>query len=248
MVYDPDFRKLRVEGRWEIPRGDFTFDTAVKKIIELDEIHDYDQIMLDAGSGEMQIETLKLYGKQNPHTRLHKKVRRVQFSMNVEVPDPITGEIDKKKAKHFMVNQTSMLLERDRIMLSAFDNMIWQQFMDYRVVKITQAGDPVYTSENEHALDALMLCVLGFAIHHPNITKTMIEFKPATHVGTIQHHEGNMERMISGEGDVLAPERRPYRQVDRQVSNLVATTGRRSSSKFGIGRRGGQGSYKRTMF
>lgn len=248
LVYDTDYQKLRVEGRWEIPRGDFTFDTAVKKIIELDEIHNYNAIMLDAGSGEMQIETLKLHGKENPHTNLHKKVHRVQFSMNVEVPDPITGEIDKKKAKHFMVNQTAMLLERDRILVSPFDNMIWQQFMDYRVVKITQSGDPVYTSENEHALDALMLGVLGFAIHYPQITKTMIEFKPATHVGTIQHQEGGMERLMTGTDDPLTPMKSSARRVDPAVSTMVASSGKRSSKGFGIGARGGKGTYKRSMF
>lgn len=249
VVYDASANKLRVEGRWEIPRGDFTFDNAVKKIIELNEIYDFNEIFLDAGSGEMQIETLRLYGKDNPHTGLHKKVNRVQFSMNVEVPDPVTGIVDKKKAKHFMVNQTAMLLERDRILMSPFDDMIWRQFMDYRVVKITQAGDPVYTSENEHALDAFMLGVLGFSMKYPEITKTMIRFKPATRVATIQHEEGGFEQLLSGVGDVLTPAVKTRRQVDPSVSSMVASTrGSRKRNEFGIGRRGGKGEYKRSMF
>ena len=38
-------------NRVEIPRHQFTFDEAVKKIIELNNLFDYDYIYLDAGAG-----------------------------------------------------------------------------------------------------------------------------------------------------------------------------------------------------
>lgn len=87
--------------------------------------------------------------------------------------DPATKEIDKKDAKNFMVNQTSIALERDQIVLSPFDEMIWKQMMDYQVVRITQSGRPQYTSENEHALDCLMLSILGFSLEYPELMKIL---------------------------------------------------------------------------
>ena len=39
--------------RTEIPRTQFTYDNAVKKIIELNAQHDYDYIYVDAGHGRL---------------------------------------------------------------------------------------------------------------------------------------------------------------------------------------------------
>lgn len=90
-----------------------------------------------------------------------------------EIVDPATKEIDKKDAKNFMVNQTSILLERDQIVLSPFDDMVWKQMMDYQVIRITQSGRPQYTSENEHALDCLMLTMLGFTLEFPELVQIL---------------------------------------------------------------------------
>lgn len=93
--------------------------------------------------------------------------------------DPTTREIDKKDAKQFMVNQTAIVLERDQILLSPFDDMVWKQMMDYQVIRISQNGKPIYTSENEHALDAFMLTILGFTLEFPDITKILEEIRIA---------------------------------------------------------------------
>ena len=42
--------------RIEIPRNEFTYDNAVRKIIELNDVYDFDYIAVDAGHGEMHIE------------------------------------------------------------------------------------------------------------------------------------------------------------------------------------------------
>lgn len=78
-----------------------------------------------------------------------------------------------------MVNQTSIILERDQILLSPFDDMVWKQMMDYQVIRISQNGKPIYTSENEHALDAFMLTILGFTLEFPDITKILEEIRIA---------------------------------------------------------------------
>lgn len=52
MEYDALFQKIKVAKRYEIPRGEFTFDNAVKKLIEIDEIWNPNFFYIDAGYGE----------------------------------------------------------------------------------------------------------------------------------------------------------------------------------------------------
>jgi replicative DNA helicase len=169
--YNAAIRKFQVINRVEIPRGEFTFDHAVKKIIELNDTYNPRFLYIDAGYGEAQIETLRKYGKDHPESGLDKKVKRIQFSQKIPVVDPATREIDNKDAKNFMINQTSIILERNQLVLSLFDDMIWKQMMNYQVVRISQTGKPIYTSVNEHSLDAMMLTILGFTIEYPELTK-----------------------------------------------------------------------------
>lgn len=48
-------QKFRVAKRYEIPRGEFTFDNAVNKLIEIDEIWDPNFFYIDAGYGEYAV-------------------------------------------------------------------------------------------------------------------------------------------------------------------------------------------------
>lgn len=91
--------------------------------------------------------------------------------------DPVTKIVDKKPVKHFMINQFSTLLERDKIMLSPFDELLYRQIVNYNVVKVTQNGSPVFTSTDEHALDALMLAIFAFAREMKDLTQTIFEPK-----------------------------------------------------------------------
>jgi len=214
--FDEVHKKFRVALRSEIPRGDFTFDNAVKRIIELNDIYDPAFIYVDAGSGEYQIEALRLHGRENPYTRLDKKVKRIQFSQTIEIRDPATREIDKKDAKNFMVNQTAILLERDRIILSAFDDMVWKQMMDYQVIRISQNGKPIYTSENEHALDAFMLTILGFTIEYPDIAKILEKFNVASRAFTVnnQFEQKIADRVFGDNRDVFSTQnKKPEREL-----------------------------------
>ena len=62
--------------------------------------------------------------------------------------DPITKEMDKKPMKPFMVNQLTLAFERDRMILSPYDDVLKKQLTDYEVLKITQAWVSQYTYEN----------------------------------------------------------------------------------------------------
>lgn len=139
-------------------------------------------------------------------SNLHKKIRRIQFAQVFDIVDPVTKEIDKKDAKNFMVNQTSIIVERGQLLMSQYDDMVWKQMMDYQVIRKTQSGKPIYTSENEHSLDALMLTILGFTLEFPEITKILEEIHYATrsHMHK-QNSEGKIrEKMFESERELFA--------------------------------------------
>ena len=183
--FNPVIRKFRVINRYEIPRSERTFDNAVKKIIELNKKYNPARIYCDRGYGEYQIEYLQRRGMEAKHDEsdpaygLQHKVHGVAFNENIEVRNPWTKQPEKKTVKPFMVDQTRILLERNMLHVSEHDDVIWSQMENYRVVRITPTGKPVYTDENEHALDALMLCVLCFTTEFPEVTKIIEDIEVA---------------------------------------------------------------------
>ena len=51
---------------------------------------------------------------------------------------------------------------------------------NYTVERVSpKTGEPTYSNEDEHALDGMMLCILAFLDHHPNIVQTIIDVQPA---------------------------------------------------------------------
>ena len=145
----------------------------------------------------MQIEELHKYGEQNPNTGLKNKVERYQFSQTIEVPDPVRRTRNKEPLKPFMVNALAKCFEDGRMILSPFDDVIYKQLIDYTVERITPRGLPVYTSENEHFVDALGLAYLAMVLKFPTITQYIQQIKHATGViaeaKTLAFNQGERE-------------------------------------------------------
>lgn len=145
--------------RVEIPRTEWTYNTGVQKIIELNSLFDFDSIMVDAGAGEKQIEDLHLYGLQHPETGLADKVKRVNFAEKVQVIDPFTKKPDKKPIKPFMVECATLALEHGRVALNPEDRRFIRQLESYRVKSIGLNGVPVFNDEEEHIVDVFCMCI-----------------------------------------------------------------------------------------
>jgi intein/homing endonuclease len=180
MEYHLATDKFKVITRVEIPRTEFTLDAAVIKIIEMNQTYDPQFIYVDRGYGEYQVETLHKYGLQHPETELHKKVIGIHFGGSKDIMDPFTKAVESKPLKVFMVNQLTLLFERNRIAISEYDEVIIRQLENYRQLKKTSNGMPKYTDEDEHAIDCMMLCILGFVEKFPDIASTISEVKYAT--------------------------------------------------------------------
>lgn len=132
---------------------------------------------------EYQLEILHKKGKEckdptAPEFGLDKIAKGIHFGSKIDLRDPGTGEVVKKDVKPFMVGQTNILLERDRIILNENDKVLWRQMENYQVVKVSVDGRPTYTSVNEHALDALMLSVLAMTLEFPELAKIVQKFEP----------------------------------------------------------------------
>ena len=175
--YDVALNKFKVFKRVEVPRSEYTYDNAVNKIVELNEIYNPSYIYVDRGSGEYQLERLHIIGEENPASGLKAKVKGWSFSNKLDIMDPITKEMDRKPLKPFMVNQLTLAFERDRMILSPYDDVLKKQLTDYEVEKITEAGIPKYTSENEHFVDALGLAYLAMVLEFKDLTGTIEDIK-----------------------------------------------------------------------
>lgn len=171
--YDIIRNKFKVIKRVEVPRGEYSYDNAVNKIVELNEQYNPSWIYCDRGAGEYQIERLHIIGDERPATGLKNKVRGWQFRNSLEVTDPITFAKTKEPLKPFMVTQLQIAFERDMMILSPFDEVLHKQLIDYEVEKINADGTPKFTSENEHFVDALGLAYLAFVLEFPELARTI---------------------------------------------------------------------------
>ena len=65
--FDPAFNKFKVFKRVEVPRSEYTYDNAVNKIVELNQIYNPSYIYVDRGSGEMKFYSYNsIYNKFAP--------------------------------------------------------------------------------------------------------------------------------------------------------------------------------------
>lgn len=194
----PCFRML---FRIEIARSEFTYVNAMNKIIALNDEYEFDWIAIDRGYGEVQLEMLHKYGLEHPETGLADKVIGYQFSQKIEVTDPYTRKKDQKDLKPFMVNNSVNLFEKGKIILNPKDKGMISQLEEYRVKSISSSGKPIYTDENEHAIDAMNLALLIFEQKHGALLKKVFSIK-TVFIGTLDNRVMDVkDRHIEGEED-----------------------------------------------
>lgn len=184
--------------RIEVPRSDFTYVNAMNKIVELNEEYKFDWIGIDRGYGEVQLEMLHKYGMEHPETGLADKVIGYQFSQKIEVRDPYTKKKDQKHIKPFMVNNSVNLFEKGKIVLDSSDKGMISQLEEYRVKSISSSGLPIYTDENEHAIDAMNLALLLFEQKYGSLLKKVYSIK-TVFIGTLDARDENVKSREIGE-------------------------------------------------
>ena len=180
LEYNIRMQQFMILKRFEMPRAEYSYDNAVNTVIELNKIYNPAWIYADRGSGEYQIERLHIYGDEHPESGLKNKLKGWQFANKIEVYDPITGEKEAKPMKPFMVNQLQLAFERNNLILSPWDDTIYNQLINYEVEKITASGIPTFTSKDEHFIDALGLAYLAMVLEFKKLTGVIEDFETAT--------------------------------------------------------------------
>lgn len=222
---------FKVLFRIEIARSEFTYVNAMNKVIELNEEYKFDWIAIDRGYGETQLELFHKYGEQHPETGLADKVVGYQFSQKIEVTDPYTRKKDEKHMKPFMVNNSVNIFEKGKIALDPSDKYMITELEEYRVKSISSSGLPTYTSENEHALDAMNLALLIFAQKYDKLLKKVYSSKIAFIESTLDKRDMGVEnRNISNkitEDDFI-----PVKFVSRKARKRTVSVSPRSRSVY----------------
>lgn len=180
LEYNVKMQQFMILKRFEMPRAEYSYDNAVNTVIELNKIYNPAWIYADRGSGEYQIERLHIYGDEHPESGLKNKLKGWQFANKIESYDPITGEKELKPMKPFMVNQLQLAFERNNLILSPWDDTIYNQLINYEVEKITASGIPTFTSKDEHFIDALGLAYLAMVLEFKKLTGVVQDFETAT--------------------------------------------------------------------
>lgn len=259
--YDINTRKFKVMKRIEVPRSEYTLDNAVEWIVKVNNVYNPSWIFCDRGYGDYQIERLHIYGDEHPTSGLKNKVVGWQFKNTIEIMDPIEKTLVKEPMKPFMVNQLALAFERDRITMSPFDETLHKQLIDYVVDHVSQSGQPVFTSKNEHFVDALGLAYLAFVLKFPDITKSIKRIESATKIEHSSVQIGT-SRANAALREISSPSVNPWKNTPTQIGKapgerkgdyqqwvkvpLKASSGGGSRSSWGS--RSGSGFSGRSMW
>lgn len=120
--------------------------------------------------------------------------------------------------KPFMVNQLSVSFDRERIVLSPFDIILHKQLVDYAVERVSQSGIPIYSSKNEHYVDALGLAHLGFVLEFPQLSSLIKKPKCAT---KIKHSVASLgaNRVKNAFKSISQPIKNPWKNYNTHNKN-----------------------------
>lgn len=229
--------RFKVINHIEIPKSDMHYDLAVQTIKELDKKYHPFAIYADKGAGEYQIEILR--------KSLGDKVKGVFYGSTTEVRDPISRTFEKKPLKPFLVNQTTLLLERGQLRIPSKDisEIIHRQMTNYQVVRVSgKTNEPIYTSDDEHGLDSMIFALYAFIEQYPDLVNTIYQTEVArkSHIAKAMKKDplndliqDRMNRRDVSEEGWDEPGSPPLKKVK------IGYAGRKSSQdSLGWGRRG----------
>ena len=183
VAYDRTLKKLFIVEKHSVSKEGWSQIAAINKIVNINREFVFDHMFVDEGFGATQVQSLRQYantqiGKlpsDHPDFKLLDIVA-VNFSSHVEIRDPYTGQIAKKRMKPFIVENTNRFLEELYLILdSVNDKDLIEQMKGYEE-KRGSSGIPTYSASNaavgDHDLDAFMLAIYGFQIEYGEFFET----------------------------------------------------------------------------
>ena len=206
------YKKYRLFYRESVSLDDMTQVESISRIIKLNEKFKIDHIYVDAGYGHTNFEELRLYGSKNPESGLSRKTKTVNFGGKISIYDPFSKEEVEKQMKPFSVSNVVTCLERGELILPDSEDekiRLIGQMREYRVIKISPTGNPRYSEDNDHILDAFNISLLGFQLEYSELIKltyindVSISKRPSLLIpglDKVQDRTGNIEDSNRGLG------------------------------------------------
>jgi hypothetical protein len=178
--FSPSERKWFALDAKNVPSSEYSAKRWSEELIALNYKWKPSWIYADEGYGHTIIEDLLLHayhlrGKQvkTPMDletiKLSDRLKSFNFSKNVILRDPATGEQIKKAGKHFLVENAVRILEQNQFLFPQSDETLTKQLLNYVIVRRSPSTNkPVYGVENhrigDHRLDAMMLALGGLCL------------------------------------------------------------------------------------
>lgn len=225
---------------------DFTQYQAVLEIAEMNHKYNADFIYADSGYGEMQIEMLKKLGTMDPSNKLHRIVKPYAMGSKINIKDPVSGQMVQKAAKPFMVNCTAIQLEAMRLVLPSSEDTqivtqttegaatgqvkgVVQQMRNFRIEKYSSTGLPIYSTDDDHTLTALMLAITGFLLEFSDMRKVAADAR----IRSIGHPEKSKDDKTKKDTPVrqLDAGRNPYEGKKHGLISPMQTTAEREAAR-----------------
>jgi replicative DNA helicase len=214
--FDFTTSKFRVSCKRIVDANEFTQHRAIQEIVKLNEIWNPEYIYVDEGDGTTQVEALHLWGMQHPNTRLHRKVKGVDFGSKTLIRDPLTKQFVKKATKPLVVDLCARQVERLNCILPKGEdtqNGLVGQMREFAIIRYGREGQPVYADDKEHTLIAWMLSVYAVVIELTDIARVKGSSKIA--------FTGPLGQ---GQSDLIAAHKiREFRERKRKLTPLPRT-------------------------
>jgi hypothetical protein len=182
LAYNKISGKFLVAHKDTVSLEGWTQPLAIQKIIDLNREFRADEIYADEGFGISQVTMLRKYGLDqagkvpplHPDLRLIDTVA-VNFSRSIQYVDPMTGEMQNKQTKQYIVENMANILSRGLLILQEEkDSAIILQFKNYILKSKSANGRKVYGYRDkqigDHDLDALMIALHGFLEKYGEMT------------------------------------------------------------------------------
>jgi len=164
--YEHETGNFTIIYREEIESGKFTYTNAVARILELISIYTPQFVVCDAGHGSMQWETLVIEAEKQG-MGMQDRILSLAFNTKIELPNPQTGETERKLIKPFLVKLLDKKLQARRFFFPSSDEETRNQFLTYKIKKVTE-NTIKFHSFREHIIDCCSLCMYAIFMYFEN--------------------------------------------------------------------------------
>lgn len=158
--YDPSTKMLEIIDREEVPRSEFHYTRAVQTVLNYCEAYQPELVVSDQGQGEYHYEQLVLAGMNHPELGMDGKFMKLAFQEVIELPNPESGEWEKKMIKPYLVGQLQQKMQDRQFSFPSHDHELFSQLLDYKIVRRT-ARTTVFSNTREHIIDGILFILYG---------------------------------------------------------------------------------------